>query len=64
MVERGEEENASATAKFISWLRRRESSEDVNIRYSLLEDEEEGERELEKVNILLMIYSNMLASDL
>ena len=35
MVERGDEENAVATAKFISWSSRsRESSEEVNTGYS------------------------------
>ena len=61
MVERGDEENAVATAKFIAWSSRsQESSEEVNRGYSSREDMEE--RRSEEVDILLMNCLEMLAS--
>ena len=61
MVERGDEENMVATAKFISWSSRsRESSEEVNKGYSSGGDAEE--RRSEEVDILLMNCLDMLAS--
>ena len=60
-MERGDEENTVATAKFISWSSRsRESSEEVNRGYSSGEDA--GERGSEEVDILLMHGLDMLAS--
>ena len=61
MVERGDEENAVATAKFISWSSRsRESSKEVSKGYSSGEDVEE--RGSEEFDILLMNCLDMLAS--
>ena len=58
MVERGDEENAVNTTKFISWSRRSwESSEEDRRGYSSWE-----ERGSEEVDILLMNRLDVLAS--
>ena len=60
-VERGVEENAVDTARFISWLRRsRESLAEVRRGYSSWEDEKE--RESKEVDISLMNRLDILAS--
>ena len=61
MVDRGEDENAAATAKFISWSSKsRESSEEVKTGYLSGEDMEE--RWSEEFDILLMKYLDALTS--
>ena len=60
MVERGDEENAVETAKFISWSRRsRESLAEVRRGYSWGDDDEQ---ELKEVDISLMNRLDVLAS--
>ena len=62
-MQRGDEENMVATAKFISWSSgSRESSEEVNKGYSSAEDA--GERGSEEVDILLMNCLDTLASEM
>ena len=61
MVDKGEDENAAATAKFISWSSKsRESLEEVKTGYSSGEDMEE--RWSEEFDILLMKYLDALTS--
>ena len=62
MVDKGDNENAAATAKFISWSSKsQESSEEVKTGYSSGEDVEECWSE--KVDILLMKYLDTLTSE-
>ena len=61
MVDKGEDENAAATTKFISWSSKsQESLEEVKTGYSSGEDVEE--RWSEEFDILLMKYLDVLTS--
>ena len=61
VVDKGEDKNAAATAKFISWSSKsRESSEEVKTGYSSGEDM--GERRSEEFNILMVKFLDMLTS--
>ena len=61
VVDKGEDENAAATAKFISWSSKsQESSEEVKTGYSLGEDM--GERRSEEIDILMVKFLDMLTS--
>ena len=63
MVERGDEENAVETAKFISWSRRSQDSlAEVRRGYSSWEGEDDDERELKEVDISLMNRLDVLTS--
>ena len=60
-MDNGEDENAVAMAKFISWSSKsRESSEEVKTGYSSGEDM--GERRSEEFDILMVKFLDMLTS--